>query len=166
LNEETWPYANFHGLDYLQNLVDKTDKTQIEQALLVSIQWFGDATQELQPLSSFMKYYMPLEILLKRDEERAKDVVPNRICRLLDPWNIKKNRTTQRNADLHELIQERNSIFHSGEPEKKTPEYLRFAARWFSTAVIYQVQQRVISEELKTQDDLIVWLEAQAKKFP
>jgi len=91
LNEETSPYANFHGLDYLQSLVDKTDKTQIEHALLVSIQWFGDATQEVQPLSSFIKYYMPLDILLKRDEERAKDVVPNRLCRLLDPWNIKRN---------------------------------------------------------------------------
>jgi len=57
-------------------------------------------------------------------------------------------------------------VFHSGKPEKKSPEYLRLAARWYSTGVIYQIQQRIISEKLETQDDLIVWLEAQAKKFP
>lgn len=165
LNEKIIQYANFYGLSDLTTLVNKANPTEIEKSLLTAIQWFGDATNELQPLSAFMKFYIPIDILLKREEENAKDCIPDRLSRLTDPWNTDKERTAQTISDLHQLIRERNYVFHSGTPEKRNSEYLRLAARGFAIGAINQVRQRIKSEKLRTQDDLINWLEVQAKKF-
>ncbi|MEX1247844.1 MAG: hypothetical protein WEA61_05135 [Anaerolineales bacterium] len=165
LDDELIQYANFYGLAELTKILDKSSRSEIEKALLTAVQWYGDATREIQPLFAFMKFYTPIDILLKGENEQAKKVIPKRLTRLFDPWNTDKKRTAQMKIDLQDVIRERNSVFHSGSPKIRNAENLRLVARWFSMGAINQTRQRISSEKLKTQKDLVIWLEKQAKQF-
>ena len=165
LDDETMPYADFHGLSHLISILNKPKRTEIEKSLLTAIQWFGDATRELQPLAAFLKFYMPIEIILKGEKEIAKRVIPKRLCRLLDPWNTNKQGTTKIKVEIRDLIQERNSVFHSGSARKHTDEYLRLATRAYARDCLFQLSQRIISEKLKSQQGLINWINQQATKY-
>jgi hypothetical protein len=53
LNDEILPYFDFNGLFQIGQLLSKPSRNDLENALLTGIQWFGDATRELQPWPPF-----------------------------------------------------------------------------------------------------------------
>jgi hypothetical protein len=108
---------------------------------------------------------MPLDVVLKSEEESAKKYIPNRIIRLLDPWNTDKKKHLRHVTEIQDLIVERNAVFHGGRPRKQTPEYLRLAARYYSAGCLNQTRQGIQQDKLSSRKDLYFWLAKQAKRF-
>lgn len=163
LTDEMIPYAQFHGFPQIQSLVAKPSPTQIERSFLTAIQWFGRATQEPLPLVAFIKFYIAIEVVLKKPSESAGSVLPRRIGVLISPWD--KSRLPTLETDLNGFIGERNSVFHSGRPLSMSPDELRWDSRILSRQVLHQLRQRLDSEKWQSTDDLIDWVHDQYRKY-
>ena len=155
--------AKFYGFDYYKKLINNSNISLIEKALTTAIQWYGDATQDLLPLNSFIKYYISIETVLKNENESGKSVVPRRLSVLLSPFDKAKQRKLEK--DIEGLIDERNSIFHSGVPIIEKPDYLDWIGKILGRSVIHQVRLRIASEKLQTKDDLIDWIKIHYSKY-
>ena len=112
----------FYGLSYLQTLVQRGAMSPIEGSLLTAIQWYGDATQELSSLLAFIKFYISIETLTKKDREHAKVVLPKRLSVLIDDWDKNKQAEVKKVIEL--IIDERNAVLHSGQPSRSSADYL------------------------------------------
>lgn len=159
IDDRILEYANFYGLAYLQSLLSQQAVSPIEQSLLIAIHWFGEATQELSPLFSFVKFYVPLEIVAKNDGERAKAFIPRRVSAILEPWSPEKQLKLE--SELGDIVDERNAVFHGGRPQKLSIEYLAWATRNFALGALHQLTHRIRSEKLSTKDDLFKWVNSQ-----
>lgn len=155
-------YANFFGLSYLQSLINRQGSV-LEEDLFAAIQWYGFATQELNPLISFVKFYIAIETAIKKEGESAKTSLPKRISILLEPWN--KSLQKELETELGQLIDERNAVFHEGKVKNYSPSYLVASSRTVARGVINQLRIKVESEGWKTKEDLISWVKAQSKKL-
>lgn len=163
LTDEMLPYAQFHGLSQIQSLLAEPAPTQIERSFLTAIQWFGRATQEPLPLVAFIKFYIAIEVVLKRPSESASSVLPTRIGVLISPWD--KSRLATLEHDLRDFIDERNAVFHSGLPLSASPDVLRWDSRILSRQVLHQLRQRLASENWQSTEDLIAWVDDQYSKY-
>jgi hypothetical protein len=155
-------YARFFGLSYLQSLINRQGSA-LEEDLFAAIQWYGFATQELNPLVSFVKFYIAVETATKREGESAKTTLPKRISIFLEPW--RKSSQKELEIELGQLIDERNSVFHEGKIKNFSPSYLVDSSRTIARGVINQLRIRIESEGWKTKEDLISWVKAQSKKL-
>jgi hypothetical protein len=144
-------------------MLEEPSPTEIERAFLTAIQWFGRATQEQLPLVAFIKFYIAIEVALKRPGEHAKSVLPRRIGVLLSPWDKSRLATLER--DLGGFIDERNAVFHSGLPLAASPDRLRWDSRILSRQVLHQIRQKLASENWQTTDDLIAWVDNQYSDY-
>lgn len=162
-DSETIQYANFYGLQEIQQLLSSVSLSELQQSFLTAIQWFGQATQELLPLVGFVKYYISIEAALKKPDEYAKTVLPRRLGVLLVPWN--KPRLAKLEADLVGFIDERNAVFHSGAPLSSTPERLEWDSRILARQALHQLRLRLKSEQWQTKDDLIEWVDKQYREY-
>jgi hypothetical protein len=163
IDAEFMEYANFYGLGYILSLIDTLSPTEIEESFLTAIQWYGEATQELVPVISFVKYYVAIEAALKTEEERAKTVLPRRISVLLEPWS--KGRQRKLEKDLGDMIDERNAVLHSGKPRHSNPEYLAWSGQIIARQVLHQLRLQIKDRTFQTKDDLIHWVEGQYSKY-
>jgi hypothetical protein len=163
LTDEMLPYAQFYGFTQIQSMLEEPSPTEIERAFLTAIQWFGRATQEQLPLVAFIKFYIAIEVALKRPGEHAKSVLPRRIGVLLSPWDKSRLATLER--DLGGFIDERNAVFHSGLPLAASPDRLRWDSRILSRQVLHQIRQKLASENWQTTDDLIAWVDNQYSDY-
>ena len=156
-------FANFYGFDHILSLIRSSSPTEIEVSFLTAIQWYGEATQELIPLLSFVKYYVSIEAALKKENENAKVVLPRRISVLLDPWS--KDRQRELENDLGDMIDERNSVLHSGKPRKSNPEYLAGSSQIIAQQVLHQLRLKIKDRNFQTKDDVIRWVNNQHSNY-
>lgn len=161
VDEEFLKFAEFYGLSYIQSLFNQKI-SPIEDDLIAAIQWFGYASQESEPLVSFVKFYIAIETMLKKDKESAKNFLPKRISVLLEPWN--KSRQERLRQDFADLVDERNSVFHEGRSSKFSPEYLSESVLILARQVLHQLILRIKSDNIKSKDELIAWIENQSRK--
>jgi hypothetical protein len=158
LNPMNFQIAKSFGIEHLQVILSKTVRSPLEDSLLTAIRWFGDACKDPSPLYSFLKYYVSLEVLLKKKTEGAMHTVPVRVSTLLEQFDLAKRKRF--NASAQTVIRERNSIFHSGKPEKETIDYLVWIARRLARNTIHELRYRILSEGFQTKDDVIGWVNA------
>lgn len=163
VDSEFLTYANFYGFDHIQSLIRSSSLTEIEESFLAAVQWYGEATQDLTPLVSFVKYYVSIESALKKEGERAKAVLPKRISVLIEPWNKERQRTLQK--DLGDIIDERNSVLHSGRARASSPEYLTWSGQIIARQALHQLHLRIKSGAFQTKDDVIRWVDDQYIKY-
>ncbi|HEY59098.1 MAG TPA: hypothetical protein G4N92_00180 [Anaerolineae bacterium] len=151
-------YADFYGFDFIRKIIRRAKRKPIEQSFITAIQWFGDATQDLIPIFSFVKYYVAIETLLKNKNERnAKSLVSKRMSVLLEQYDRKKQKCLE--SEIKDLIDERNNIFHSGIPKKQNIESLSWKGQILSRGTLNLVRQIIVQENLTTKDDLFSWIE-------
>lgn len=162
-DSEVMPIAKFYGLQKIQSLLKQTDSNEIEKSFLTAIQWFGHATQELFPLIAFVKYYISIEVALKRPGENAKDVLPRRLGVLLNPWDPDKEKEFE--DIFRHFIDERNSVFHSGFPLSENPRQLHVDSEILARQALHQIRLKLESEKWQTKEDLITWVASQYKKI-
>ena len=160
VDNEFLEFARFYGLEHLQSLINRK-ALPIEEDYFAAIQWYGYATQELDPIVSFVKFYIAMESALKKENERAKNVLPNRIGVLIEPWDTRLQDKIE--TDIKALIDERNSVFHEGRTQESSPAHLAEMSNLISRRVLHQLGQRIGSENIQTKDDLIAWVETQQK---
>ena len=144
-------------------MLDSNTRTQLQRSFLTAIQWFGQATQELLPLVAFIKYYIAIEVALKKDVERAKTVLPRRLGVLIHSWD--PNLCKKLEAHLIQFINERNAVFHSGIPLSSNPEELAWDACILSRQALHQLRMKLKTEKWQTKDDLIAWVDTQYQKY-
>ncbi len=70
-------FANFYGFDHILSLIRSSSPTEIEVSFLTAIQWYGEATQELIPLLSFVKYYAQSKLHLRKKMRTQKLFFPD-----------------------------------------------------------------------------------------
>jgi hypothetical protein len=155
VDQEFFDFSEVYGFKYLQTLSNKK-ASGIEDDLLAAIQWFGYATQELEPLVSFVKYYISIETVLKKEGESARNVLPGRISTLLEPFS--KLKQNELKIEIGKLIDERNSVFHEGKVEQYSSIYLATTIRVLAREVINQLRSKIETEGWKTKDDLVDWV--------
>lgn len=163
LNGEFIQYARFHGLDFFTDLIASSSRSEIEDALLLAANWCGDSAQELSPLTAFMKSYVSIETATKMTGEDAGSVLPLRISVLLEPYS--RAQQTALMDEIAGLIRERNAVFHSGRPALASPEQLAWLSKRVAVGTVNQLRQRIISERLKTKEELKIWVRSHRKKW-
>ena len=164
IDDEFLQFAEFYGFEYIKSLFDQTVlHTEIENDLLAAIQWFGHAVQELEPLVSFVKFYIAIETALKKKKENAGEFLPKRISVLIEPRN--KARQEELETRIAELIKERNFVFHAGRPTKFSPEYLSSTGLIFARQILHHLRLRITSDNIQTKDDLISWVQTQSDRL-
>ncbi|MBU1682776.1 hypothetical protein KJ742_02425, partial [Patescibacteria group bacterium] len=163
IDAEFLTYASFYGFEYYKGLVENRKLNPLENSMLIAIQWFGDSIQDLNDLNSFLKSYICIEILLKKIKENGKNVIPRRLSTLMYPYDKTNQRKLEK--ELIDIIDERNSVFHSGVPIKEKPEYLRYVGRVFGRSVIHQVRLKIMSENISTKEALVDSIKKHYKKF-
>jgi hypothetical protein len=156
LNESNQRIADFYGLGHLLSLVGMEKRSPLEDNILTAIQWFGDATQDIVPAFAFVKFYIALETVTKKQDETAGSVLPARVSRLLAPFE--RDRRKRLLKSLKRVIDERDAIFHGGEPSSESFGYLEWVAKRFARSTIHEVRQLVERERLKTKDELTAWI--------
>lgn len=156
-------FANFYGFDHILSMISSSSPAEIEESFLTAIQWYGEASQESIPLLSFVKYYVSIESALKKEDERAKTVLPRRISVLLEAWN--KDRQRKLEKDLGNMIDERNSVLHSGKPKASNPEYLAWAGQIVARQVLHQLRLKIKDGKFHTKDNVISWVDNQYSKY-
>ena len=163
IDTEFMQFAKIIGFDFYKKMIDSKTPSSLEKSLLVAIDWYGDATQDLNHFTSFIKFYISIESILKRPSESGKNVVPKRLSVILYQHNKQKQRKLK--MDIENLIDERNSVIHSGETIKEFPQYLSYLGRTFSKQLIHQVRQIIEKEGLNSKDDLVNWVNKHYKKY-
>lgn len=163
IDKEFMMFADFYGFSYILSLIESQSPTEIEEAFLTAIQWYGEATQELVPMISFVKYYVSIEAALKKVNENAKTYLPKRISVLLEPWTKERQRELEK--DLGDMIDERNAVLHSGKPLHSDPEYLAWASQVVARQVLHQLRIKIKEKNFQTKDDVIHWVESQYSRY-
>jgi hypothetical protein len=167
VNDEFLSAAEGYGLRDLSSWLSNSKATPLQQVLLLAIQWFGDATQELRSLQAFMKYYIAIEILLKKEKEGAYNVVPQRVAFLLEGTG------SARDNEIKSLIKERNAVFHGGSTLHDTPEVLDWVTHQVARNIINHLIQEArlahfypddYPKKWETKKDMLAWVESEIKK--
>ena len=156
-------YAEFYGFSFVRNLVQAQAVPPLHRSFLLAVQWYGHAVQELNDLYAFVKFYVAIETAIKRMQESAKTSIPRRLSVLIEPFMKTKQRSIM--ADLKDLVDERNAIFHSGAPENKSIEYLAWFARVMSMQCLHHLRIRIEKDGLETKEDLDAWVDHQYDKY-
>lgn len=155
--------ANFYGLEDLQSLLKSNTLTDLQRSFLSAIQWYGQATQELSPLIAFIKFYISIEVVLKKANETASKVLPRRLGILINPWD--KSRLAELEEDIQAFINERNNVFHSGIPHQESPERLAWDAKVLARQVLHQLRRHLKSDGWQNIDDLISWVQSRHSRY-
>lgn len=156
-------FAEFYGLSQLQEIAASDSRSEIEESLLTGIQWYGDACQELIPLSGFAKYYISAEASSKMQDESAKAFLPRRLSVLIASWDKVNQRKLEQ--DIGEFIDERNAVFHAGRPQSQTVEYLHWFARFIASGTLNRIRQQIHAEMWETKNDFEEWASRQYSEF-
>jgi hypothetical protein len=145
-----------YGYEYIEKAFSAKIKSPIQALVLNSIDWFGDATQDINPISSFMKYYTAMESILKEENEKARNVIPERVVWVLDKYASSACKEIK--IDMIELIEERNSIFHQGFSKNETPEFLSQRMHNISRNIISRFTLLTMKYNWETKQDFINWV--------
>lgn len=144
-----------HKYDYLLMKYDISNFNEYKRTIFTSIQWFGSATQEIDPMISFVKYYISMEVVTKKHNEFAKDTLPKRISKILYPGDHGKQQYYE--DRITEIITERNSVFHSGKTKNLDTGYLSEECYQISRQLLNKLGYLVDRENITSKDDLCNW---------
>lgn len=142
--------------------------TPLQRSVILAIQWFGDATRELNPEQAFMKYYIAIEILLKKKDESAKNTLPDRLMYIL-----RKKDQNGLKQYFKGLIDRRNDVFHEGKLSQRTPETIAKEFHQYSRDVINNIVQHMHMPHIflkgpktgwDTKEELIDCIDARSKE--
>lgn len=125
--------------DDLISILKKKNKTELEKVILTSIYWAGEAQDEFEPASAFIKFWTALESLYSQTNEPITQTLAKGISitlafggyRLIDPNdvdNIHKN--------LKKLYKKRSKIVHVGNYQNVLPQELSEICKYSSWAVL------------------------------
>jgi hypothetical protein len=160
IDDEFLQVARVYGLDLIRDMVGREAQTELERAFLLAIQWYGEGIQELLPLYRFVKFYVSMEIASKKKTEfSARNHLPRRLSVLIYPWSKQKQR--QLELDIADLIDERNAVFHGGEPDQKTADYLAWFARLIAMQTLHHLRMGIQNDGLDSKDALDAWAQHQ-----
>ena len=146
-----------HNFRYINDALSSSDRSQIQSLILNSINWYGDATQDMNSYSSFMKYYTAIESLLKNQAEDAKSVLPKRASLILESVPVKRREIKKM---VINIVNERNSIFHEGTTKELNPAYLSDLMFRISRNTIRKYIYFAEKKRLDTKDDFIAWMQS------
>jgi hypothetical protein len=162
IDNTTLQIANIQGgLTELQALSKKAVLSPLEKNLFVAINWFGNAALDLSPLHSFVKFYIAIETLIEKKWENVGNTMPERVSTLSEQHDRKRRNGIK--GYVKGLINERNEIFHTGQPKKYPADYLQWLCRDLARNTIRQFQILITSNRVQTMDDLIAWVKETVK---
>lgn len=147
--------AKAHKYDYLINKYDFSTFNEFKKSLFTSIQLFGSATQEIDPMIAFIKYYISIEAATKRQNENAMRYLPKRISKILAPGDRTKQKKYR--SRIKKLIIERNSVLHSGNTKNFSAEYLSEEGYQISRQILNKLGYLNDLENFTSKDDLRKW---------
>jgi len=161
LDEDILGLAEAYGLIYFSSLLTSQDITLLEQSILTALRWYSDGIQDLSPSYAFMKYYVAIEALVKQEKDKAAKVLPKRLPYLLSqgyPTNYKKQK-----KEIRKLIEERNHVFHSGNPKELKIEFLAWRSSLLARNAINNLRMLLETHKMQTKQDLADWVQNMEK---
>jgi len=102
------------GLKYLQKIIDKKKKNEIENKILDAIHWFGLAKMSYDKKQEFIAYFTSLEILLSAGSEKSiSGDLSERIPKILF-WKQKVSFNEKKNyyQNIKKLYGKRSALIH------------------------------------------------------
>ena len=110
IDENKIASMNDHNLLKVSEILTKPDRTEFENLLLNSIDFFGSGINEIAPKNTFTKFIMSLEVLLLKDREK-KGLLSERVA-LIMGQNLK---CRQEFFDItQQMYKIRSEIVHGG----------------------------------------------------
>lgn len=119
---------NLHDTDFfskLISLINKNEYTELEQALLTSIYWIGEAQNDYSLTHTFIKYWSGIEALIYNppDNKGVTDLVENGLATVLTYGGFKLDPSRKINdydKKIKDLYEKRSLIVHRGQYEVVT----------------------------------------------
>jgi len=126
---------NFFLKDLI-SILDKEKKTKLEKAILTSIYWIGEAQNEFDSISAFIKYWTALEALYTQDKEAISESLAKGIAISLAVGGyrfIELDDINKIHKSLKNLYSRRSKIVHFGNYDrikaKELSEICKYASR-------------------------------------
>lgn len=164
IDDEFLQVAGVYGLGHIRDIAGRESQTDLERAFMLAIQWYGEGIQETLPLHEFVKFYVAIESASKKKSEvSAKKHLPRRLSVLVYPWSKEKQRDLEEGID--DLIDDRNAVFHAGEPEKQSEDYLAWFSRVVAMQTLHHLRMAIEREGLDTKDALDSWVQQQYSTY-
>jgi len=133
----------------------KQERTQLEQAIVVALQWHGAAVNASTPAEEFVWHTVAIERLLICDKETSTtDRFADRLAWLLGPSGVERRKIRSLATRLYGI---RSDIVHAGETRVEE-EHVQHIELLASGALITMAQQ---TSQRSTQENFRDWVEAQ-----
>jgi hypothetical protein len=182
VEKEISKFQNNITFNYFDELLKRTDRSEIEIRILSSIAWLHDAVLDFTPINRFVKLFISLEVLFASGK-RQKSFRLARFSTLLshlyflDNWKclcpILESHTAKEYEDnikklnlpgmcsaywkLREWYEIRNSIVHDA--ARSIDKKALSSFEWWSQKLITSTIEVIAKEKIGTLDELEVFLE-------
>ena len=117
----------YYFFDDLVLMLSKNAKTELEEAILTSIHWIGEAQNDFNHTDAFVKYWIAIETFFSISNEDITDSLAKGISTLLTAGGyrfVKINEATKIYKRTKNLYIKRNKIIHRGIYEDISPTEL------------------------------------------
>lgn len=118
----------------LISLINKAEHTELEQAVLTSIYWIGEAQNDYSLTHTFIKYWSGIEALIYNppDNKGVTELVENGLATVLTYGGFKldpSRKIKDYDKQIKDLYEKRSLIVHRGEYEAVTPNDIYHVSR-------------------------------------
>lgn len=164
LMEEYIEYESYERDEQLKNLwklIVKDNLNDLEKIIINSINWLGEAIQEVKFATSILKAIIFLETIIKKENERSiKEKIAQRTAVIIGnkDKNININNIYK---DMRRLYEKRSEINHTGEIQVKDIDKIKLIN--YAKEVLIQLTTNAEYQGILNQDDLVDKLETQTK---
>ena len=164
LMEEYIEYESYERDEQLKNLwklIVKDNLNDLEKIIINSINWLGEAIQEVKFATSILKAIIFLEAIIKKENERSiKEKIAQRTAVIIGnkDKNININNIYK---DMRRLYEKRSEINHTGEIQVKDIDKIKLIN--YAKEVLIQLTTNAEYQGILNQDDLVDKLETQTK---
>ena len=164
LMEEYIEYETYETDEQLKNLwklIVKDNLNDLEKIIINSINWLGEAIQEVKFATSILKAIIFLEAIIKKENERSiKEKIAQRTAVIIGnkDKNININNIYK---DMRRLYEKRSEINHTGEIQVKDIDKIKLIN--YAKEVLIQLTTNAEYQGILNQDDLVDKLETQTK---
>lgn len=164
LMEEYIEYESYERDEQLKNLwklIVKDNLNDLEKIIINSINWLGEAIQEVKFATSILKAIIFLEAIIKKENERSiKEKIVQRTAVIIGnkDKNININNIYK---DMRRLYEKRSEINHTGEIQVKDIDKIKLIN--YAKEVLIQLTTNAEYQGILNQDDLVDKLETQTK---
>lgn len=161
VNIEYEDYKEDKQLENLWKIISKDNLNDLEKLIINSINWLGEAIQEVKFATSLLKAIIFLEAIIKKENERGiKEKIAQRTAVIIGnkDKNININNIYK---DMIKLYEIRSEINHTGEIQVKDIDKIKLIN--YAKEVLIQLTTNVEYQGILNQDDLVDKLETQTK---